>query len=109
MSRDTYFFGPRSGDEPELYAKLALDYSCGNWDGRYMRFFVVHPSRALPLDWRKSSFSWANGDCVEVASRSGGLVRVRDSRDASGAMLAFDRSQWNAFVGALRDDVDDCQ
>ena len=68
-----------------------------------MRLFVVRSSNAFPLDWRKSSYSWANGDCVEVASRSGGPVRVRDSQDAGGATLAFDRSQWNAFVGVVRD------
>jgi hypothetical protein len=44
---------------------------------------------------------------VDVASRSGGLDRVRDSQDASGETLAFDRSQWNAFVGDVRDDVFD--
>lgn len=67
-----------------------------------MRLFVVRSSNTFPLDWRKSSYSWANGDCVEVASRSGEMVRVRDSQDTSGATLAFDRSQWNAFVGVLR-------
>jgi|HubBroStandDraft_2_1064218.scaffolds.fasta_scaffold113158_2 hypothetical protein len=72
-----------------------------------MRLFVVRSSNAFPLDWRKSSYSWANGDCVEVASHSGGLVRVRDSQDASGETLAFDRSQWSAFVGDVRDDVFD--
>jgi Domain of unknown function (DUF397) len=68
-----------------------------------MRLFVVRSSDAFAPDWRKSSYSWANGDCVEVASRSGGPIRVRDSQDACGATLAFDRSQWNAFVGVVRD------
>jgi hypothetical protein len=68
-----------------------------------MRLFAVRSSDAFAPDWRKRSYSWANGDCVEVASRSGEPVRVRDSQDTSGATLAFDRRQWNAFVGVLRD------
>jgi hypothetical protein len=67
-----------------------------------MRFYAVGSSEAAPLDWRKSTFSWANGDCVQVASRSRGVVRVRDTKDPRGPMLAFDRGQWNAFVGAVR-------
>jgi hypothetical protein len=65
-------------------------------------FYPVRSSDASPRDWRKSSFSWANSDCVAVASRSGGVVRVRDTKNPSGPMLAFDRVQWEAFVGGLR-------
>jgi Domain of unknown function (DUF397) len=53
-------------------------------------------------DWRKSSFSYVNGDCVEVAGRTGGPVSVRDSKNPSGAVLAFDPVQWHAFVGGVR-------
>ena len=67
-----------------------------------MRRYAVRSSDASPLDWRKSTFSWANSDCVQVASRPRGVVRVRDTKDPGGAVLAFDRSQWNAFVGGIR-------
>ena len=56
---------------------------------------------APPPDWRKSTFSWANSDCVQVASRSRGVVRVRDTKDPDGTVLAFDRSQWEAFVKSV--------
>jgi hypothetical protein len=69
--------------------------------------------------WRKSSYSSANGQCVEVAhvraqwcksSRSGGngacvevadlpeAVAVRDSKDPEGLKLIFTRQAWAAFV-----------
>jgi hypothetical protein len=67
-----------------------------------MSSYAVRSSDASPLDWRKSSFSWANSDCVEVASRSGGVVRVRDTMNPNGPMLAFGRVQWDAFMGGLR-------
>ena len=69
-----------------------------------MRSYAVERSDAAPLDWRKSTFSWANGDCVQVASRSGGAVWVRDTKNPDGLMLAFDRSPWSTFVGAIRTD-----
>jgi hypothetical protein len=67
-----------------------------------MRPFAVRSSDISPLDWRKSSFSWANGECVEVAGRPDGFVRVRDSMNPAGGVLAFGRAQWNAFVDDVR-------
>lgn len=71
-----------------------------------MRSFTVGSSGASPLDWRKSSFSWANSDCIEVASRSGGVVRVRDSKNPGGNTLTFGPAQWDTFVDHIRDGVD---
>ncbi|MFG1839928.1 DUF397 domain-containing protein [Micromonospora sp. NPDC049175] len=48
-------------------------------------------------DWRTSSRSSGNGNCVEVAT-AGGRVAVRDSKDRSGPALAFDPVAWRAFV-----------
>ncbi|WP_228981000.1 DUF397 domain-containing protein [Streptomyces sp. DH12] len=53
--------------------------------------------------WIKSSYSGTNGgDCVEIAPASPGALPVRDSKDPLGPVLAFDRSAWAAFVGAVR-------
>jgi hypothetical protein len=57
-----------------------------------------HPSAI----WIKSSPSYANGGCVEVAARSGDRIRVRDSKNPAGAVLGFSSGDWNAFVGAIR-------
>ena len=53
--------------------------------------------------WIKSSYSYANGNCVEVARLSGGLIGVRDSRNAAEAVLAVAPRKWRAFLSELRD------
>lgn len=52
-------------------------------------------------NWTKSSFSFANGQCVEVASFPGGDVAVRDSKNPSGPALRFTPAEWNAFLGGV--------
>jgi Domain of unknown function (DUF397) len=51
--------------------------------------------------WRKSSESM-NGDCVEFAPLAE-VVGVRDSKDPTGPVLRFTRSQWRAFVEGAKD------
>jgi len=59
------------------------------------------PAAAGPA-WVKSSLSFANGNCVEVASLSGGAIGVRNSRDSGGAVLSFTPDEWHAFLGGVR-------
>jgi Domain of unknown function (DUF397) len=54
------------------------------------------------LNWVKSSLSFSNGNCVEVASLPDGGVGVRNSRDAAGAVLRFTPDEWHAFLGGAR-------
>jgi len=51
------------------------------------------------LRWIKSSLSFSNSNCVEVASLPGGEVGVRDSKDAEGPVLRFTSDEWHAFLG----------
>jgi Domain of unknown function (DUF397) len=59
-------------------------------------------SRSSELDWAKSSLSYANGSCVEVAGLSDNLIRVRDSKTPKGAILRFTPDEWDAFLGGVR-------
>jgi len=52
--------------------------------------------------WIKSSMSYANGNCVEVASLPGGMIGVRNSRDSAGPVLRFTPREWHAFLGGVR-------
>ena len=52
--------------------------------------------------WVKSSFSFANGNCVEVADLPGGHVGVRDSKNPGGQVLRFTPGEWQAFIGGVR-------
>jgi hypothetical protein len=52
--------------------------------------------------WAKSSLSFSNGNCVEVAELPGGSVGVRNSRDPEGPVLRFTQGEWNAFLAGAR-------
>lgn len=54
------------------------------------------------LTWVKSTFSFANGDCVEVASLPDGGIGLRDSKDIAGPVLRFTPSEWRAFIAGAR-------
>jgi hypothetical protein len=52
--------------------------------------------------WRKSSFSNASGNCVEVAGLDDGSVAMRNSRDAAGPALVYTRAEIAAFLDGVR-------
>jgi hypothetical protein len=54
----------------------------------------------LSAEWRKSSYSAANG-CIEV-SFSEGNVAIRDSKDQQGPILVFTPTEWTAFLSGVR-------
>lgn len=54
------------------------------------------------FEWVKSSLSFSNGNCVEVANLPDDEIGVRNSRDAQGAVLRFTPDEWHAFLGGVR-------
>jgi hypothetical protein len=50
-----------------------------------------------PDRWRKSSYSGAGNDCVEVALAAH-KAAVRDSKNPSGGALRFARAAWDGFL-----------
>ncbi|MFD0856787.1 DUF397 domain-containing protein [Actinomadura adrarensis] len=51
--------------------------------------------------WRKSSHSAQGADCVEIAEIAG-TCAVRDSKDHTGPVLTFTRSEWSVFLTRTR-------
>jgi hypothetical protein len=72
----------------------------------------------MPYRWRKSSYSFSNGNCVEVRSwrksthsASNGCaqvaacgcgVLVRDSKMNGGPVLRFPPAKWAVFLAAVK-------
>jgi hypothetical protein len=52
--------------------------------------------------WRKSSRCDTSA-CVEVALLRGEGALVRDTKEAGGPILRFSRTEWGAFLTAIRD------
>jgi hypothetical protein len=56
------------------------------------------------MEWRKSTYSNANGgNCVETASNDG-VILVRDTTDRDGGTLAVPAGVWKAFTGTIKQD-----
>jgi hypothetical protein len=51
--------------------------------------------------WRKSSYSVNQGECVEVAVLPGGGRAVRDSKDPDGPELQFSAREWARFLDSV--------
>ena len=56
----------------------------------------------LPPVWRKSSYSGAVGNCVEVAVLAEDRVAVRNSRNASGPALVCTFGDLQALVAHVK-------
>ena len=49
------------------------------------------------MQWRKSSYSAYNGNCVQVAVR-GDVILVRDSKNPGGPVLSVSPAKWREFL-----------
>jgi hypothetical protein len=58
-------------------------------------------------NWRTSSYTSPDGECVEVAKAADGTIGVRDTKDyGTGPILQFTVAEWAALLDRLRRPVD---
>lgn len=56
----------------------------------------------LMEEWRKSSYSGGEGNCLEAARMTTGRAGVRDSKVSGGDTLIFPPEAWDGFVQEIR-------
>ncbi len=56
----------------------------------------------MESNWRKSSYSGDQGNCVEVADQNGNRVLVRDTKNRADAILRFTPDAWRRFAGQVK-------
>lgn len=64
----------------------------------------MHDLDLSRAQWRKSSYSGNNGNCVEVATNLPDMVAIRDSKNSDGSRLLISAAAWHAFVRGLKAD-----
>jgi hypothetical protein len=52
--------------------------------------------------WKKSSYSAADGNCVEVTRLGDGHIGVRDSKNPARPALGFTPAGWRTFITAVK-------
>ncbi|MFI0732040.1 DUF397 domain-containing protein [Streptomyces sp. NPDC021225] len=52
--------------------------------------------------WRKSSFSDAGGNCVEVAPQADGTIAVRNGKDPEAGTVFFTRAEMDAWLRGVK-------
>jgi hypothetical protein len=60
---------------------------------------AVTPHR---ISWKKSSYSAANGNCVEVTRTGDGHIGVRDSKNPALPVLGLTSADWRTFITAVK-------
>ncbi|MGW4529157.1 DUF397 domain-containing protein [Amycolatopsis sp. NPDC004378] len=68
-----------------------------------MKYEDAVAALAHATNWHKASYSAKENGCVEVGSVPG-LVGVRDTKlGAASPILAFDPTEWDAFLRGIKD------
>lgn len=55
----------------------------------------------MTSDWRASTYTGGQGNCVEVA-QAAPTVMVRDTKDRDGAQLTIPAATWQSFTDSLK-------
>jgi hypothetical protein len=69
---------------------------------RAKRQAIDRPDKgAREMNWRKSSYSGGEGNCVEVAD-SGNRVLMRDTQDRTGPVIKVSLAAWRRFAEQVK-------
>jgi hypothetical protein len=78
-------------------------FPIGSLSGSRNSFLGAPIKIAIGTNWRESSFSTYNGNCVEVGNLDGEIIGVRDTKDhGKGPVLAFTQNGWSIFLGSVK-------
>ncbi|MFD8967331.1 DUF397 domain-containing protein [Streptomyces sp. NPDC059568] len=66
-----------------------------------MSKLTIPDASAIDVEWRKSSASGGDGNCVEIAAYRSAIV-VRDSKVPTGPALVFTRSEIAALLDGVK-------
>jgi hypothetical protein len=58
----------------------------------------------MKIEWRKSTYSTDQGNCVEAASLHS-AVAIRDSKNPDGPKLVITPADWRCFTASLKRDA----
>ncbi len=53
--------------------------------------------------WRKSSYSGANGNCLEIAPTVDGLIAIRNSNRPDDGAILYTKAELSAFLAGAKD------
>jgi hypothetical protein len=54
-------------------------------------------------NWRTSSYSTYNGNCVEIGRLDGPVIGVKDTKHREiGPVLAFTQNEWRTFLSSVK-------
>jgi len=56
----------------------------------------------LTNQWRKSTRSGPDGNCVEARIVDGSIIETRDSKDKDGPVHRFTLAEWYAFIDGVK-------
>jgi hypothetical protein len=56
----------------------------------------------ISSEWRKSTRSIGNGQCVEAAQLADGRLAMRDSTDMTGPSILFAQEAWHTFLKKVK-------
>lgn len=101
--------------DPAGYRRLMIEHGRGLPGTNQGKGHSVMPEQhvsgnAMPVAWIKSSFSFANGNSVEVRAVTldevwqdeGIVIAVRDSKHPDLPALGFNAAEWKAFVAGVK-------